>query len=106
MKSMQQTKRKKLQAKGWKLGSAAQFLDLTPQEAAFIQMKISLARYLKSLRLAKGMSQTDLAKLIESSQSRVAKMEAGEPSVSMDLLVKALLALGASQKDLAKTLAA
>ncbi len=102
---MKQAKRKKLEAKGWKVGTMADFLGLTPEEKAFIEMKLSLSRSLKEMRRRKRISQENLAKLIKSSQSRVAKMEAGAASVSIDLLVKSLLALGASQKDLAKAIA-
>jgi len=44
------------------------------------------------------------AKLIKSSQSRLAKMEGGDPSVSLDLLIRSLLALGASNRDLARAI--
>ena len=101
---MKQSKRKKLEAKGWKVGTAADFLNLTAEEELFIDMKLSLSHSLKELRIRKHMSQIDFAKLIKSSQSRVAKMEAGSSSVSFDLLIKSLLALGASEKDLAKAI--
>jgi hypothetical protein len=42
--------------------------------------------------------------MVHSSQSRIAKMEAGDPSVSIDLIMKSLLALGASPKDVAKAI--
>ena len=67
-------------------------------------MKMSLSRSLKEMRQSKRMSQVAFAKLIKSSQSRVAKMETGSASVSIDLIIKSLLALGASQKDLAKAI--
>lgn len=51
------------------------------------------------------MTQTQLAKRLESSQSRVAKMEAGDRSVSLDLLVRSLLAVGMTRRDLAKVIA-
>ena len=101
---MKQVKKKQLKAKGWKVGSAADFLELTPEEETFIEMKVSLSSSLKAMRLRKNISQVDLAKLIKSSQSRVAKMEAGSASVSIDLLMKSLLALGATQKDLARAI--
>lgn len=101
---MQQTKRKRLETNGWKVGTAADFLELTPEEETFIEMKISLSQSLKKMRKHKHMSQVDFAKLIRSSQSRVAKMESGSASVSIDLLIKSLLALGASQNDLAKAI--
>ena len=101
---MKAAKKKKLEAKGWKVGSAADFLALSPEEAAYIDLKLSLSKRLKEMRTQKKMSQTALAKEIHSSQSRVAKMEAGDASVSLDLLVKSLLALGASNRDLAKAI--
>ena len=103
---MKQAKRKKLESRGWKTGSAADFMKLTAGEEAYIDLKLSLSASLKNRRQDKKMSQNDLARLIRSSQSRIAKMEAGDPSVSMDLLVKSLLALGASRKEVAKAIAA
>ena len=101
---MKATKRKKLEASGWKIGSADEFLDLSPEEAAYVKLKLSLSRSLKQRRSKENLSQVEFAKLVKTSQSRVAKMEAGDPSVSIDLLIKSLLALGASPKDLAKAI--
>lgn len=101
---MQASKRKKLERSGWKVGTVEEFLKLTPDEAAYIDMKVGLSRSLKERRLQKKLSQQDMAKMMKSSQSRIAKMEAGDPSVSIDLLVKSLLALGASRKELAKAI--
>jgi len=98
------TKRKKLIAAGWSFGNIDSFLNLTPEESAYIEMKYSLALSLKNLRVKEKLSQTELAKRIQTSQSRVAKMEAGDPTVSIDLLIKSLLALGAKPKDLAKAI--
>jgi len=98
------SKRKKLENSGWKVGTVDEFLNLSSDEAAYIEMKVGLSRSLKERRLKKNLSQQDLAKIIKSSQSRIAKMEAGDPSVSIDLLVKSLLALGASKKELAKAI--
>jgi DNA-binding XRE family transcriptional regulator len=102
---MKATKRKKLEAKGWKVGSVEDFLDLTPEELAYIELKLSLSNSLKERRAKKKLSQVEVAKIVKTSQSRVAKMEAGDPSVSIDLLVKSLLALGASPKEVAKAIA-
>ena len=101
---MKQAKQKQIESRGWKVGTAADFLGLSPEEEAFIELKLSLSRSLKQLRQRKHLSQMELARIIKSSQSRVAKMEAGEASVSIDLLIRSLLALGASQKDLAKAI--
>ena len=101
---MKQSKREKLQSRGWKIGSAEDFLGLSAEESAYIEMKIALSEKLKQRRQRKRMTQAELAKLVSSSQSRVAKMEAGDPSVSIDLLVKSLLALGVSKKELGRSI--
>jgi ribosome-binding protein aMBF1 (putative translation factor) len=101
---MRSNKRKRLEAKGWEVGDAKDFLGLSSQEEAYIEIKLRLAESLRNQRLRRQMTQSDLAKTIRSSQSRIAKMEAGEHSVSLDLLVRTLLALGASGPDLARFL--
>lgn len=101
---MRSNKRKRLEAKGWKVGSAKDFLGLSSQEEAYIEIKLRLAEGLRNQRLRCQMTQSDVAKAIKSSQSRVAKMEAGERSVSLDLLVRSLLTLGASSSDLIRVL--
>lgn len=101
---MQQSKQNELEGAGWRIGSVEEFLGLTPDESAYIEMKLALSASLRERRLEHKLSQVELAKMIHSSQSRVAKMEAGDPSVSIDLIVKSLLALGASPKDLAKAI--
>ena len=102
---MRESKRAKLTAKGWKLGSAKDFLGLTTQEEAYIELRLKLANGLKLRRGSRGVTQTQLARALRSSQSRVAKMEAGDPTVSLDLLVKSLLALGTSNRELAAIIA-
>ena len=102
---MDAKKRKRLEAGGWQVGTAAQFLKLTPAEATLVEMRVALSQSLKERRLAEGLTQAALAKELGSSQSRVAKLEAGDPSVSLELLIRALLAVGASRKDVAQALA-
>jgi len=99
---MKMQKRKKLEKAGWKIGSAEEFLELSPEEAAFVEIKLALARDLKRLRQTHKWTQTQVAHKINSSQSRVAKMEAADPSVSLDLLVRSLLAMGTSTRDVAR----
>ena len=77
---------------------------LSSQEEAYVEIKLRLAENLLNQRLRHQMTQSDLARAIKSSQSRVAKMKAGERSVSPDLLVRSLLALGASSKDVIRVL--
>jgi ribosome-binding protein aMBF1 (putative translation factor) len=102
---MRESKRKRLEAKGWRVGDAADFLSLSPEEAAYVELKLRLADRLKERRRQRTLTQNQLARLVKSSQSRVAKMEAGDPTVTVDLLIRALLALGVSSKELATTIA-
>lgn len=101
---MDKAKRKRLEAKGWKLGSASDFLGLSEAEATLVEMKLSLSQALRDRRRARGLSQTALARRLRSSQSRVAKMEAADRTVSVELLVRALIALGAAPRDIAKAI--
>ena len=103
---MKQSKRQKLEQNGWRVGTASDFLGLSAEESAYIEMKLALSETLREEREKKKLSQVQFARLIASSQSRVAKMEAADSSVSMDLLVKALLALGVARKKVARALAA
>jgi DNA-binding XRE family transcriptional regulator len=102
---MKPSKRKRLEAAGWRVGSATEFLDLSAEEAAYVDLKLALGQTLRRARTRRRLTQATLAKQLGSSQSRVAKMEAGDPSVSLDLQVKALLALGTDRRTLAKAVA-
>ena len=102
---MDKTKMARLEAAGWRVGDAADFLELTTEEAAFVELKLALADYLRDVRVQHGWTQTHVANVLGSSQSRVAKMEAADASVSVDLLVKSLLTLGASRKELGQVIA-
>lgn len=99
---MRDNKRKRLEAKGWRVGTTRDFLDLSPDEEAYVELRLRLAEGLKQRRLRRNLTQTEFARVVRSSQSRIAKMEAGDPTVSVDLLIRSLFALGASRKDLAK----
>ncbi len=99
---MDAKKRQRLTSKGWRVGSTEEFLGLDESEVAYIEIRLALARHLRCLREQTGLTQAQVARKISSSQSRVAKMEAGDPSVSLDLLVRSLLAVGATREDLAE----
>ncbi len=101
---MEKHKQRKLEAKGWRVGSAAAFLGLSSEEAALVEMKLRLSQALRARRQALHLSQVAVAKRLGSSQSRVAKLEAGDRSVSIDLLMKALVVLGATPADVGKAL--
>ena len=99
---MKSEKRKKLEAAGWKVGTASQLLGLSKEEAELVELKLALAQGLRLRRKARRLTQGRLAKLIGSSQSRVAKMEAADSTVTLDLLLRSLLATGATRRELAK----
>ena len=99
---MHDARKRRLIAKGWRVGAAAEFLGLSAEERAYVELRIRLAEGLRRRRLERGMTQIGLAKAVGSSQSRVAKMEAGDPTVALDLLIRSLIALGVSPKGLAR----
>jgi len=103
---MRSAKKKRLEAKGWRFGSAADFVSLSPEESAYVELKVRLAHSLRTRRRRRQLTQHELARLVKSSQSRVAKMEAGDPSVTLDLLIRALLALGVSSREIARIISA
>ena len=103
---MRKQKKKRLESKGWKIGTVKEFLGLSDEESAYIELKIKLAAGLRQRRREKGLSQLDLSAKLQSSQSRVAKMEAGDPSVSLDLLIRSLITLGASERELSRIITA
>ena len=103
---MREDKRRRLEAKGWKVGTAQEFLHLSTEEAAYIDLKARLATGLRERRRRRSLTQGDVAKHLQSSQSRIAKMEAGDPSVSLDLLIRSLLILGTSRRELSRIISA
>jgi len=103
---MLRKKRGRLDGAGWTVGAASEFLGLSEAETGFIELKLGLSGSLRERRRGLRLSQANLAKRLRCSQSRVAKMEAGDPSVSLDLLVRSLLALGAGSEDIARAIRA
>ena len=99
---MKNTKRDRLQQAGWRIGSVQDFLVLSDEEAALIEMRMALGRSLKERRLASGLTQHELASRVGSSQSRVAKMESADPGVSIDLFVRSLLKLGVTRQEVGR----
>ena len=97
---MRTDKLERLQADGWKVGSTEDFLQLNDEEARLVALKLSLINAVKTSRIKHKLSQMDLAQRMKSSQSRIAKIEAGDSSVSLDLIVRALIASGATTRDI------
>jgi DNA-binding XRE family transcriptional regulator len=102
---MDEAKRKRLEKAGFRIGTVAEFLGLTPEQSELIEIKLVLTDALRKQRETSGLSQAELAEKIGSSQSRIAKMEAGDPHVSLDLMIRALLAAGMTRRELASVIA-
>src|SRR2546425_11522622 len=102
---MRESKKKRLERKGWKIGSVQEFLALSDEESRYIELKLKLSDAFKKERRRKGLTQIEAARVLRSSQSRVAKIEAGDPSVSVDLLIRSLFALGTTSRELGRVVA-
>lgn len=102
---MRKDKKARLERAGWKVGTVRELLGLSEAEEALVELKLILSRGLRERRARRKLTQAQLARLLKSSQSRVAKMEAGDPSVSLDLLIRSLLAMGTTQRELAQVIA-
>lgn len=98
---MDPKKQRALEAAGWKVGSAEEFLGLDAAEAELVEWKLRLSGAVRQRRTTRKLSQTALARRLGSSQSRVAKLEAADPGVSIELLVRTLFVLGAGRRELA-----
>ena len=101
---MRKSKKERLQKAGWHTGSVKEFLGLTDEDLALIELKRSLSKMIRETREANKVTQHALAKMLESSQSRIAKIEGASPGVSLDLIVRALFALGVTPRTLGKFL--
>jgi len=101
---MKKKRIKELESKGYKVGDIQDFLELTPEEVDYIEIKVALSRRVRELREQRKVTQVHLAQRLGSSQSRISKIETGDSSVSIDLQIRGLLALGESRKDIAAVL--
>lgn len=101
---MDKKRKQQLEEKGFRVGSTADFLELSPEEEAYIDIRLDISNMVKAQRAKSGWTQEQLARAIGSSQSRIAKLEGGDPGISMDLMIKALLRLGTSKKQIGKLL--
>lgn len=103
--TMEEAKRKRLEAAGWHFGNAADFLDLTPEENTLVEIKLALSRSIKTTRQNRAMTQMELANRIQSSQSRISQAEKGDVSVSLELMIYAMLAMGATPEEIGQVIA-
>jgi transcriptional regulator with XRE-family HTH domain len=83
-------KARKVETTGGKRARASQ--GLTPSAASVNEMKDLLGDVVRKLRRKSRLSQTTLARMMGSSQPRIAKLENRDPQVSMDLQLRAIFA--------------
>lgn len=92
--NMHATKRKALEAAGWKLGDAADFLGMSDAERQLLDARVELALAVRRQREARRLSQKQLGAILKTSQPRVAKIERAASDVSMDQLIRAFTEAG------------
>ena len=97
---MEKAKRKALEKAGFQVGDAEDFLGLTAEECRLVELRVAVCRAVRRLRERRHLTQQQLATKLKSSQSRVAKLEAGATDVSLDLLFRGLFAVGGKLADL------
>jgi transcriptional regulator with XRE-family HTH domain len=102
---MNSEKRARLEAAGFTVGTVAEFLELTPDESDYIETRLALRFFLRGVRERAGLTQAEAAKRVGTSQSRFSKMEGGDPSVTLDLLIRSALKLGARFAEIGKAIA-
>jgi ribosome-binding protein aMBF1 (putative translation factor) len=98
---MKRAKKKLIEAAGFRVGDAGDFLGLSDQERQIVELRVSLSRAVRRARQKHNLTQQQLAERLASSQSRVAKLEAGASGVSLDLLFRGLFAAGGTLADVA-----
>jgi len=98
---MKNEKRTRLEAAGWTVGTAEQLLGLSKEEAEYVELKLALAEGIRNRRRLQHLTQSQLAKRVGSSQSRIAKMENADPTVALDLMIRSFFATGVGLRELA-----
>jgi DNA-binding XRE family transcriptional regulator len=99
---MNSARKKRLEAAGWRVGTEVEFLGLTRPEVRIVKMKVALSQQIKSARIRRRLTQQQLAELLGSSQSRIAKLEMGGSGATLDLFFRALFALGVTNAAIAR----
>ena len=96
---MNDKKRKALEAAGYRVGDVGDFLGLSEEERALVELRAAVSAAVHERRTKRKLTQAKLAELLHSSQSRVAKIEAGSCDVSLDLMFRSLFAMGGGVAD-------
>ena len=95
-------KLKRVLEMGGRVTTVQEWLDLSDEEVALLDMKIELGKKLEALRRRKKLTQQEVAELLQTSQGRVSKMERGQ--ASLDQLAWSLLVMGESRERIARVI--
>lgn len=98
---MDAERKKKLEAAGWKFGDYADFLGMTPEEKAVVEIRLAATREMERLRAENPISQEELARRMGTKQPNVSKLFKNPGKATLDTLFRALLALGSTPKKIA-----
>lgn len=98
---MDAERKKKLEAAGWKFGDYADFLGMTPEEKAIVEIRLAATREMERLRAENPISQEELARRMGTKQPNVSKLFKNPGNATLDTLFRALLALGSTPKKIA-----
>jgi len=96
---MDSAEKKRLEADGWKFGTVAEFLEMTPEEAELMELRHTVRMRVREARLAQGITQGELAKRLKTSQPRIVALEGTATDVGLELGFRALFALGVKSSD-------
>jgi hypothetical protein len=100
---MEPAKRARLEAQGWRFGNVAEFLALTPEESTLVEMKVALRAALR--RRSAHLSEADVAKRVHSSVKAGLTQEDDMRGVSLEWLIRAMLAVGATSQEIGSVIA-
>ena len=84
------------------MGDVGDFLGLSAEERALVELRAAVSAAVRERRTRRSLTQAELAGRLGSSQSRVAKIEAGSGDVSLDLMFRGHFAVGGRAADVLK----
>jgi predicted XRE-type DNA-binding protein len=95
---------KRRKGKTWVETDVEELLDLSAEDLVIVEFRAALAVALQRARKRKKLTQEEAAEVIGTSQAQVSKMEAGQSSITIDRLIKALASLGVSRPAILRAL--
>ncbi len=88
----------------WVETDVEELLQLSAEDLVIVEFRAALAVALQRARKRRKLTQQEAAERIGTSQAQVSKMEAGQSSITLDRIIRALAALGVSRPTIVKAL--